>query len=78
MRRYLSESVLATDATPTSGGAVRAEAPEALVQELWRLSEVRGVPVRLDQTDDLFEIPEPTRFSVCERSGISSTMASNG
>ena len=47
MRRRLSTTVLATDATPISGGAVTAVAPEALVHELWRRSEVKGAPVRL-------------------------------
>ena len=52
MRRRVSSSVLATDATPTTGGAVRADAPEPLVKELWRRSEIRGAPVRLDRSDD--------------------------
>ena len=56
MRRQLSSSVLATDATPSSGGAVRADCPEALVQELWRRTEVRGAPVRLDRDYDF--LPE--------------------
>ena len=56
MRRHLSTSVLATDATPTSGGAVRASCPEKLVHELWRRTEVRGAPVRLDRDYDF--LPE--------------------
>ena len=62
MRRRISESVLATDATPMSGGAVRASAPPALVEEFWRRSEVRGAPVRLDRS--IFEIAtEPIEVS---------------
>ena len=66
MRRRLSSSVLATDATPTSGGAVRAEAPDSLVEELWRRSEIRGAPVRLDRSEigDGIEAPkEASQFA---------------
>eukprot|EP00438_Fugacium_kawagutii_P003209 Skav218054 [mRNA] locus=scaffold214:1429603:1436014:- [translate_table: standard] len=50
MRKTLSNSLLATDATPTSGGAARAPVSEALAEELWRVSEVKGEPVRLDES----------------------------
>ena len=63
MRCKLSSSILATDATPSSGGAVRAEAPDALVQELWRRSEVKGAPARLDRNSATEEPPEPTETS---------------
>ncbi|CAE7376397.1 unnamed protein product [Symbiodinium microadriaticum] len=49
MRRRLHPSVLATDATPTSGGAVRAPVSAELNEELWRRSEIRGGAVRLDR-----------------------------
>ncbi|CAE7366038.1 unnamed protein product, partial [Symbiodinium microadriaticum] len=49
MRKRLHESLLATDATPTSGGAVRATVSPSLLRELWRRSELRGSPVRLDR-----------------------------
>ncbi|CAE7246419.1 unnamed protein product [Symbiodinium sp. CCMP2592] len=49
MRRRVSSTLLATDATPTSGGAVVTEAPEALAEELWRQSEVKGEAVRIDR-----------------------------
>ena len=48
MRRQVSKSLLATDATPTSGGAVRCEVSERLATELFRRGESRGAPVRLD------------------------------
>ena len=53
MRRSLDAQVLATDATPTSGGAVVAEAPPGIVQELWQCGEIRGEAVRLDRENDL-------------------------
>ena len=49
MRRRLHSSLLATDATPTSGGAVRTSIPGPLRDELWRRSEIKGAPVRLDR-----------------------------
>ncbi|CAE7206467.1 unnamed protein product [Symbiodinium sp. CCMP2592] len=51
-RRRLDRRLLATDATPTSGGAVVAEAPEPLVRALWRRTDVKGEAVRLDRTSD--------------------------
>lgn len=51
MRRPLSETLVSTDATPSSGGAARAVVSEALAEELWRCSEVRGENTRLDETD---------------------------
>ena len=51
MRRRLHPTILATDATPSSGGAVRAKASQALLQELWRRSEMRGAPLRLDRSN---------------------------
>lgn len=57
MRKRLSPSLLATDATPTSGGAARALISESVAGELWRQSEVKGEVVRLDgrAVDDLLE-----------------------
>ena len=51
MRRDVHPTLLATDATPSSGGAARTFAPEGLREELWRLSESRGEVVRLDETE---------------------------
>ena len=51
MRRQLSQSLLSTDATPTSGGAARAPINHSVAEELWKRSEVRGESVRLDQTE---------------------------
>ena len=50
MRKKFSQEILATDATPISGGAVMAPAPEALLRALWRQAETRGECVRLDRT----------------------------
>lgn len=50
MRKTFLPSVLATDATPSSGGAARASMSGALAEELWRQSEVRGEVVRLDES----------------------------
>ena len=65
MRKKLCCSLLATDATPTSGGAVRAQIQPDLAQELWRRSEIRGKAVRLDRQEppDLME-EEPVRPSL--------------
>eukprot|EP00439_Symbiodinium_sp_Y106_P075620 s2733_g15.t1 len=67
MRRSFVSSLLATDATPSSGGAVRAPVPGPLLPELWRRSEVRGETVRLDRSieaDFLEAEPrEPSRFA---------------
>ena len=67
MRRAFASSLLATDATPSSGGAVRANVPEPLLKELWRRSEIRGEAVRLDRSveaDILESEPkEPSRFA---------------
>ena len=67
MRRSFVSSLLATDATPSSGGAVRAPVPGPLLRELWRRSEVRGETVRLDRSieaDFLEAEPrEPSRFA---------------
>ena len=64
MRREIMTSLLATDATPTSGGSVRAEVPVALAEELWRRSEIKGAPVRLDRSDTFnFGMPEPQETS---------------
>ena len=48
----LFQHLLATDATPTAGGATRAEIPEKLAKELFRRSEVRGHAVRLDGSEE--------------------------
>lgn len=69
MRRKLGEQILATDATPTSGGAVMAPATPSLLQALWSKADARGECVRLDRTiqDDLLEslvVPkEPSVFA---------------
>lgn len=49
MRKVFSPFLLATDATPTSGGACVAQLPAPLADELWRCSEQRGEVVRLDE-----------------------------
>lgn len=48
MRKKISHLLLATDATPTSGGAARVEVTGELCKELWKHTEVRGEAVRLD------------------------------
>ena len=53
MRRSLCSEVLASDATPTSGGAVIAEAPAEVVRELWQCGELKGEAIRLDRENDL-------------------------
>ena len=64
MRKRLSTSLLATDATPTSGGAVRADVSGELAQELWVRSEIRGEAVRLDRSEaSYFLDPEPSHAS---------------
>ena len=64
MRRRLSCSLLATDATPTSGGSVRADITPQLAQELWVRSEIRGEAVRLDRSEAAYLLePEPVEAS---------------
>ena len=64
MRRSLSCSLLATDATPTSGGAVRANITPRLAQELWVRSEIRGEAIRLDRSEVSYALePEPSEAS---------------
>ena len=50
MRRQFGRELVATDATPTSGGACRVEVPGALRRELWQQCEIRGEAVRLDRS----------------------------
>ena len=66
MRKKISQSLLATDATPTSGGAARAEVTDELCKELWRHTEVRGEAVRLDSLplDDVLGMEIPRQPSV--------------
>ena len=66
MRKQLSPSLLATDATPTSGGAARVDATPELCKELWRQSEVRGSAVRLDSRpiDEVLDWDAPDEPSV--------------
>lgn len=66
MRKQLSSSLLATDATPTSAGAARADVTEELSRELWQQSEVRGSAVRLDSQviDDLLDWDTPREPSL--------------
>ena len=67
MRRRLSSTILATDATPTTGGACAAEVSPELAEELWRRTEIRGEAVRLDRRQDLSldaQLPdEPSKFA---------------
>ena len=64
MRRSLSCSLLATDAAPTSGGAVRANVTPRLAQELWVRSEIRGEAIRLDRSEVSYALePEPSEAS---------------
>ena len=42
MRKRLNSTLIATDATPTSRGAVACEMPRPLAQKLWRQSEGQG------------------------------------
>lgn len=50
MRRTINSVLTATDATPSSGGATEVRIPDKLAKELFRRSEYRGAPVRLDGT----------------------------
>ena len=50
MRRQFGRELVATDATPTSGGACRVEVPVALRRELWKQCEIKGEAVRLDRS----------------------------
>jgi hypothetical protein len=43
-----STTVLATDATPTCGGATEAKVDPVLAKALYRVAEARGVSARLD------------------------------
>ena len=53
MRKALSQTLMATDATPTSGGCVSASITKELGQALWRHTEVRGEATRLDRSEFL-------------------------
>ena len=55
MRRNISETVHATDATPTAGGATTASVPGALAKKLWACYETRGAAVRLDRDQSELE-----------------------
>lgn len=62
MRKKLHTSILATDATPSSGGATRADLPPQLGALLWNQCEVRGEAVRLDRDmafSDVLEGKQP-------------------
>ena len=64
MRREISSSLLATDATPSSGGAVDAPISEALAQALWKHAELKGEAVRLDGSGALeWLAPRPVEAS---------------
>ena len=69
MRRTFQSTVLATDATPTSGGATRARVGPELSRELWQRCEIRGEAVRLDRSDSAIELEagkppkEPSQFA---------------
>ncbi|CAE7035325.1 unnamed protein product [Symbiodinium sp. CCMP2592] len=73
MRKRLHSSLLATDATPTSGGAVRATVSASLLRELWRRSELRGSPVRLDR-DNLNLAGEAPIENSCFAAAISESL----
>ncbi len=66
MRKRLSQSLLATDATPTSGGAARVDVSPELCKELWRQSDVKGSAVRLDSRpiDEVLDWDAPMEPSV--------------
>ena len=65
MRQHVDDKVLATDATPSSGGAVVATVSQALASELWKRAEIRGEAVRLDRDGDwMNEIIAPREPSV--------------
>ena len=55
MRRSIASTLLATDATPTTAGATRADLTDELGQLLWQQTEIKGEAVRLDR-----ESPVPT------------------
>ena len=68
MRKPLGQTLLSTDATPTTGGAAVTEVSNSLAKELWLRSEVKGEAVRLDE--DVFteglswkEPAEPSVFA---------------
>ena len=69
MRRHFQSTVLATDATPTSGGATRARVGPELSRELWQRCEIRGEAVRLDRSGSAMELEagkppkEPSQFA---------------
>ena len=67
MRKKLSSSLLATDATPSSAGAVRAQIPDSLARAFWRLAEMKGEAVRMDSQNDLLDADvapkEPSVFA---------------
>ncbi|CAE7526448.1 unnamed protein product, partial [Symbiodinium pilosum] len=57
--------MVATDATPSSGGAVAAEVPTPLAAELWRQAEITGEAVRIDRGVDAdWDALEPKQPSV--------------
>ena len=48
LRRAVSSTIYATDATPTSGGACCAKVPSSLAEKLAEFAENKGCHVRLD------------------------------
>jgi hypothetical protein len=62
MQQHLDTTLLATDATPTSGGATTAEVPEKIGRALVRHSEVKGEAGRLDG-----DMPEHCRMIPCSK-----------
>ena len=69
MRRSIASTLLATDATPTTAGATRADLSDELGRLLWRQTEIKGEAVRLDRESPLpswndGELPkEPSRVA---------------
>jgi len=57
----VSNDISATDSTPSTGGACRAEVPSALAHALFRCTEERGEAVRLDWSE-LEEVLGPSRM----------------
>ncbi|CAE7732232.1 osm1, partial [Symbiodinium sp. KB8] len=73
MRRAIHSSLLATDATPSSGGAVEAPITEELARALWKHAELKGGAVRLDNPGACNL--EPLAFRPEEASQFASSVA---
>ena len=51
LRAPVGSTLLATDATPTAGGATKTELPENIAHMLYRRTEIRGAHLRLHHSD---------------------------